>query len=236
MSPRWILLAPLIAGTAAPAPAQRSPTPAIGQRCVTVPDSVPGPTAGQIAERQELRSRLVEVARRNGVTQPKGLLLVEVDSSRKGQVLFMESNYPPAAVEQATAAVGEYLESLPGGRGYQALVRVDGEYPVMRGGRQHCPPVLYTSNDERLRLINDAEERHPRAGQLTEDLDVQALVLLVVTRDGTVALAATARSTGDAFLDQAALEIGRQLRFAPATLDGEPFDTRIRLPIAFSVH
>jgi hypothetical protein len=32
-----------------------------------------------------------------------------------------------------------------------------------------------------------------------------------------------------------ALRIGRAMRFAPAALDGEPFDVRIRLPVSFYV-
>ena len=60
-------------------------------------------------------------------------------------------------------------------------------------------------------------------------------VLLVVNREGSVALSALARTSGDAFLDGAAVEMGRSLRFAPATLDGQPFDMRIRFPVNFEI-
>lgn len=224
----------LIAGSL-PAGAQRTPTRVVGARCTTVADTIRGPTPAQIAERQELRGRLVAVGRRNGVTEPQGLLLVDVDSTRRGQLLFLESNFPEPAVQQATRAVAEYLESLPSGRGYQALIRVDGEYPAITPGRQHCTPVLLTMNDERLRMMHEAERRHPEAGKLAAPLRRQALVLLAVSRTGSVALAAIARSSGDEYLDAAAVEIGRRLRFSPATLDGEPFDTRIRFPVGFEV-
>lgn len=230
-----LLAGALLLAVSLPASAQRTPTRAVGQRCNTVADTVRGPTPGQIAEWQELRGRLAAIGRRHGVTAPEGLLLVDVDTTRKGQLLFLDSNYPEPAVEQATRAVAEYLETLPSGRGYQALIRVDAEFPALTPGRQHCTPVLYTAGEERLRLMHEAERTHPLWGELAEPLRRQALVLLVVSRTGSVALAAIARSTGDEHLDAAAVSIGRRLRFSPATLDGEPFDTRIRFPVGFEV-
>ena len=63
----------------------------------------------------------------------------------------------------------------------------------------------------------------------------QALVLLVSTREGGVAMASVVRSSGDEYLDRAAEEIGRKLRFAPATLDGVPFDARFSFTVGFEV-
>jgi TonB family protein len=233
---RFALLAAL-ALAAAPIGAQTGSLPARvpGQRCSILSDSTRGPTPGQLAEIHLLRSRLLDVARRSGVTDPHGLLLVDVDSTRHGQLLFIESNYPPAAVQQATDSVQSYLQSLPGGRGYQALLRVDGDYPAVAPGKQHCLPVIYTSNDDRLEMIQDAQRRHPDAGKLAAPVQRQVLVLLVVNREGNVAFSALARSSGDAFLDEAAVQMGRSLRFAPATLDGQPFDMRIRFPVAFEI-
>jgi TonB family protein len=234
---RLACLPPLAAALAAtPAVAQSSlPTRAPGQRCSTLPDSVRGPTPGQLAEVAELRDRLVAIGRRNGVTQPQGLLLVDVDSTRQGQVLFIESNYPDAGVRQVTESIGVYLQSLQAGRGYQALFRVDGDYPALAPGKQHCLPVLYTGNDERVAMIDDVERRHPDAGRLAAPVQRQVSVLMVVTRTGTVAFAAVSRSSGDAFLDAEAVAMSRRFRFAPATLDGQPFDMRIRLPVRFEL-
>jgi hypothetical protein len=190
----------LLALTAAPAGAQSprarvEPTP--GQLCETLPDTARGPTPGQLAEIRELRGRLIAIGRRHGVTEPHGLLMVDVDSTRRGQLLFIESNYPDRAVRQATDTVAKYLESLPGGRGYQALLRVDGDYPARAPGRRHCRPDLLTIR-ERQEMLMDAVRRHPDAGRLPAPLRRQALLLLVVTRDGNVGLATLTRATGDA--------------------------------------
>jgi TonB family protein len=212
----------------------RLPVRALDQRCSVVPDSVRGPTPGQIAERQELRAKILDIGRRNGVAEPHGLLLVDVDSTRKGALLFMDSNYPAAGVEQVTRAVGEYLTSLPSGRGYQALIRVDGEYPAILPGRQRCTPVLL-NHEERVQWIADASSKHPERGKLPAPVTRTVVVLLVSNREGGVSYAAVARSSGDAYLDEAAVAIGRKLRFSPATLDGVPFDARFRFTVGFAV-
>jgi TonB family protein len=235
--PRPALLAALLTLTLTAAAAQAQAPLASrvpGQRCETVPDSVRGPNPRQLAESRQLRAQLVEIGRRNGVTEPQGLLLVDVDSTRKGVLLFMHSNYPEAGVAQVTAAVDKYMESLPSGRGYQALIRVDGEYPAILPGRQHCAPVLL-NQQERLDMISQAERTHPARGRLGAPVTRQAVVLLVANREGGVSLAVVARSSGDEYLDRAAEEIGRRLQFAPATLDGVPFDARFRFPVGFQI-
>lgn len=233
--PRPAILAALAVLTSAAAHAQiPAAAPIPGQRCETVPDSVRGPTPRQLTESRQLREQLVQIGRRNGVTEPKGLLMVDVDSTRKGALLFMHSNYPEAGVAQVTAAVGKYMESLPSGRGYQALIRVDGEYPAILPGRRHCGPVLL-SEQERLDMTGEAAMNHPERGKLPAPVTRQALVLLVANRDGGVSYARVVRSSGDEYLDRAAEEIGRNLHFAPATLDGIPFDARFRYPVSFSI-
>ncbi len=212
----------------------RLPVRALDQHCSIVPDTVRGPTPGQIAERQQLRAKILDIGRRNGVAEPRGLLLVDVDSSRNGALLFMDSNYPEPGVEQVTHAVGEYLTSLPSGRGYQALIRVDGEYPAILPGRQRCMPVLQNP-EQRAQWIADATSKHPERGRLRGAGPRQVVVLLVSNREGGVSFAAVARSSGDPYLDAAATEIGRRLRFSPATLDGVPFDARFRFTVGFAL-
>ena len=219
--------------------AARAQTPnlsvrAAGQHCTTVADSIKGPTPGQIAERAKLREQIVAIGRRNGVAEPQGLLMVDVDSTRKGKLLFMESNYPAPGVEQVSAAVAEYLRSLPQGRGYQALIRVDGEYPAILPGRQHCTPVLISPQDQ-ITLTQRAVAGHPESGRLAQPVRRHALVLLVSNREGKVSYATVIRSSGDEYLDRAAEEIGRNMRFTPATLDGLPFDARFRFPVSFTI-
>ena len=235
--PRAALLAGAIVLVHAGAARAQTPSLSVrsaGQHCTTVPDSAKGPTPGQIAERAKLREQLVAIGRRNGITQPQGLLLVDLDSARQGKLLFMETNYPAAGVEQVTKAVREYLSSLPPGRPYQTLIRVDGEFPAILPGHQHCAPLLINPQ-EQINGMERAVKGHPDYGKLAQGVRRQAIVLLVSTREGTVAFARVTRSSGDEYLDRAAEEIGLQMRFTPATLDGLPFDARFRVPLTFWV-
>ena len=84
-------------------------------------------------------------------------------------------------------------------------------------------------------MIGEAVLNHPDRGRLAAPASRQAVVLLVANREGSVSLAVVARSSGDEYLDRAAEEIGRKLRFAPATLDGVPFDARFRVPVRFDI-
>jgi len=228
------LLGTLAAGAAHAQTGAPLPTRAMDQQCGVVPDSVRPPTPGQIAERGQLRDRLVAIGRRNGVTAPTGLLMVDVDSTYKGSVLFMESNYPEAAVRQTTEAVSEYLSTLPRGRRYQALIRVDGEYPAVAPGHQHCRPVMLNWEDQRT-AMDRVWRGHPERGKLAAPVNREVVLLLVVSREGRVTYSGVARPSGDAYLDEAAPAIGRVLKFEPATLDGIPFDARYRLRLPFTI-
>src|SRR5687768_16813697 len=77
-------------------------------RCSVIPDSLPGPTAQQIAERNGLRDQIQAALRAHG--QPAGgLLLVDVDSTRRGKLLFMEANLPDSTRQAAMVLVATYL-------------------------------------------------------------------------------------------------------------------------------
>jgi TonB family protein len=231
---RSLTVVAFLASTAlasAPAAAQKDAGRTL---CAVVPDTVPGPTPGQIAERYELRDDVVAVARRHGVETPTGLLFIDLDASRRGDLFFLESNFPTAAVDEATRRVAEYLATVPGGAGYRALVRVDGPYLAPAPGRQHCRPELDNIQDF-LNLVHEAARTHPEAGHLAKPVVRTAVVRLVVNREGRVVFAGLENPSGDPVLDPAAVEIAEQLRFLPATLDDEPFDVRIRFPMRFSL-
>jgi TonB family protein len=202
-------------------------------RCSVIPDSLPGPTARQIAERNGLRDQIQGALRAHG--QPVGgLLLVDVDSTRRGKLLFMEADLPDSTRQAAMALVATYLETLHGGRTYQALIRVDGEYPAMTPGRMHCRPEL-ANPDSLSGMMQAVLERHPEANRRSQAVARRATVRMVVTREGRVAYVEVERPTGDAFLDQNVEAIAMRLRFRPATLDGEPFDVRFRFNMTFNV-
>jgi TonB family protein len=202
-------------------------------RCAVIPDSLPGPTARQIAERNALRDQIQGALRAHG--QPVGgLLLVDVDSTRRGKLLFMEADLPDSTRRAAMALVASYLETLHSGRAYQALIRIDGGYPAMTPGRMHCRPEL-ANPDSLSSMMQAVLRRHPETGRHAQAVVKRATVRMVVTREGRVAYVEVVTPTGDEFLDQNVEAIAMRLRFRPGTLDGEPFDVRYRFNLTFNV-
>ena len=204
------------------------------QECKVVPDTAAVPSARQVAERRELRASLDSMARAGGVAQPKGILFVDVDSTRRGRVLFLESNFPDEVAGRLTRRVGDYLSTLPAGRPYQALVRIDGDYPAMAPGKRHCPPVL-ANPDSLSAMMRRVLSRHPEAGKRTEVAVKRAVLRLVVNREGAVSFVDIDQPTGDPFLDLQVEGIAARLRFLPARLDDMPYDTRFRFNMTFRV-
>lgn len=224
---------------AVPAAAQRGGVdkfeePEVEQSCRVVPDTAVVPTAGQIRERRELRARLDSIGRANGVAEPAGLLLVDVDSTRQGKVIFIETNYPQPVADAATRAVGEYLRTLQGGRAYQALVRIDGDYAALAPGKRHCAPAL-ANQGELSTMVQRVLARHPEAGTHSTPRAKRAVVRLVVDRAGKVAYVEVDTPTGDPNLDPYLAPIAERLRFLPAKLDDAPFDARFRFTLTFNV-
>jgi TonB family protein len=212
----------------------QTPAVEVAQECKVVPDTAVVPTAGQVRERRELQARLASLGRSNGVATPTGLLLVDVDSTRRGKVIFIETNYPQELVNTATRAVGEYLGTLPPGRSYQALIRIDGEYPAMAAGKRHCPPTL-ANRQELSDMMQRVLRRYPGAGNLPKPEVKRAVVRMVVNREGAVSYVELERPTGDENLDPYVTAIAERLRFLPAKLDDVAFDTRFRFTLTFNV-
>jgi TonB family protein len=203
-------------------------------RCAPVPDTVAGPTPRQIAERTQLRDRIRTALRAHGA-QPAGLLMVDVNAQRQGKLLFIDAQLPDSARAAALSLVGEYLETLQAGRAYQALIRIDGDYPALTPGRVHCRPEL-ANPDSMSDWMQTVMEHHPQSGRHpNEPLVKRVVVRMVVTRTGEVAYVEMDTPSGDEMLDANAEAIAARLRFNPATLDGAPFDVRFRFTLTFRI-
>ncbi|HZP81228.1 MAG TPA: TonB family protein [Chthonomonadaceae bacterium] len=68
-----------------------------------------------------------------------------------------------------------------------------------------------------------------------ETLDKTCVAEFIVGADGTPTNVKITQSTGNDELDRIALETARQWRFKPATRDGQPIESRVRLHIQFQV-
>jgi protein TonB len=69
----------------------------------------------------------------------------------------------------------------------------------------------------------------------SDALDTTVVVDVTVGPDGTPTAATIAQSTGKRDLDRLAVDAAKQWRFKPATRDGEPVESRVRLHIEFQV-
>ena len=239
LSAHAAVLAALLALASAPAAAQVGSPQALAdyakhQSCVTVADTARTiPTPGQIRERVALRDTLVRIGRRFGVPEPTGLLFVVVDTgTMRGVVRFLNTNLPDTAVHLSTRLVERYLSELSPGRGFQMLVRIDGEYVAPAAGKRLCNPAPMNSDSLR-RMVAALVQTHPREGRPSGEETPSAVLRLVVDRTGEVAFVHVERPTGYAYYDELLEEVGRRIRFYPARLDGVPFDMRIRFTLAF---
>src|SRR4051812_5072522 len=92
--------------------AQSAPSAPASGPCRVLADTTVVPTPEQVAERQQLRLALDSIARQNGVAEPSAILFVDVDTTRQGNVIFIDSNLTPEATHAATRRVEEYLTTL----------------------------------------------------------------------------------------------------------------------------
>lgn len=230
---RSIVRASLVAALALAGFSMDAGAQAQATRCTVIPDSVVGPTDWQIRERQELREKIAAAFTADGAPA-EGLLFVDVDTARVGNVLFLDVELADSTIQSATAVVAEYLRALERGRAYQALIRVDGEYPAVRPGRTRCQPML-ESVVEMMEALNAVAERHPLWGKVTRNIVKHADVLLVVNREGGVSWVQVLQPTGDEHLDPWVESIASQLRFKAVTLDDTPIDSRLRFRLTFTI-
>lgn len=214
-------------------PAQAPTAGAPREDCTVVPDTIVPPTAAQLRDRADLRNRVAEAFREAG-HPATGLLYVDLDSTRRGTVMFIETEPPVETRNAAIQQIADYLETVPPGKPYHALLRIDGEYPVIAPGARHCPPAL-AHKDDLDRFGGKMMEQHPMAGRVSRPQPIRASVMLVIDRAGSVAWAGLERPSGDAFLDARAADFAQILRFVPASVNGVPLDVRTRFNLTLHV-
>jgi TonB family protein len=214
-------------------PAQRAATAAPREDCAVVPDTVVPPTEAQMRDRADLRGRVAQAFRTAG-HPATGLLYVDLDSTRRGTVMFIETEPSAETRDAATQQIAEYLGTVPVGKPYHALLRIDGEYPVLAPGARHCPPAL-VNKDDLDEFGGQMMKQHPMAGRVSRPQPIRASLILVIDRTGNVAWAGLERPTGDAFMDERVAAFAPILRFLPATVDGVPIDVRTRFNLTLHV-
>ncbi len=230
--PFFIALAGLVAWSSTLS-AQSGPATAPRPDCAVVPDTVVPPSPAQMRDRAHLRDRVAQAFRKSG-HPATGLLYVDLDSTRRGTVMFIETEPPVETRSAAIQQVADYLETVPPGKPYHALLRIDGEYPVIAPRARHCPPALANKDDlDRVGAL--MMEQHPMAGRVSRPQPVRATLMLVIDRAGNVAWAGLERPSGDEFMDARAVEFVQILRFVPASVNGVPIDVRSRFNLTLHI-
>lgn len=82
-----------------------------------------------------------------------------------------------------------------------------------------------------LSLIQPAYPKEARKA----GVEGTAMVEVTVGPDGTVLGCSLATSSGDSFLDDAAVGAARNSRFEPGTVDGKPVEMKVKLPFRFKL-
>ena len=94
-------------------------------------------------------------------------------------------------------------------------------------------PAIRNAAEVRARVLRYVAEHFASIFEGRRGLRVD--LLMVVAQEGDVAWAKVARSSGNAQVDAAALEIARTMRFTPAEAGGRPVDTTMTFPLHFVV-
>jgi len=94
-------------------------------------------------------------------------------------------------------------------------------------------PAIRNAAEVRARVLRYVTEHFASIFEGRRGLRVD--LLMVVAQEGDVAWAKVARSSGNAQVDAAALEIARTMRFTPAEVGGRPVDTTMSFPLHFVV-
>jgi TonB family protein len=103
-------------------------------------------------------------------------------------------------------------------------------------GPAHPParqPVIANAAEVRAKVLRFVSDHWKGVFEGRRGLRVD--LTMVIAQEGDVAYARIARSSGNAQVDAAALEIARTMRFTPAQADGHPVDAVVTFPLHFVV-
>lgn len=191
--------------------------------------------------RDTLAARFRAAAVDAGVAEPAGLVIVEIRERRRRtvEVTPHAANVPYVVLLEVVDAEEALLERWPEREGvfHLRLERGDVPDPAARPAEGtavvECRPGFVDLNQLRRELQLLARRQGPLApGQ---DGRVELRVRMLISRDGDVAYAGLAGRGVRPALNEAVLEIARQLRFHPASVNGVPIDVWVELPFQFTL-
>lgn len=193
-------------------------------------DSVRWATRRQVKD--TLKADVVAAARRGGIAQPEGLVVLKVDTRRpeRTEVTLWAANVPDSLVHGVLAARGALLATLSE-RETTLDFRLNDVPPGAAVGDTTltCPPRLLNPGQLREEVVQAFIRDNPLPPGGNPRLNVQ--VRMLITHEGAVAYAELSRRASVTTLNRAVLEGTRRLIFAPASHKGVPYDAWVTLPV-----
>jgi hypothetical protein len=193
-------------------------------------DSVRWATRRQV--RDALTADVVEAARRGGIAQPEGLVVLKVDTRRpeQAEVTLWAANVPDSLVHGVVAARAALLATLSE-RETTLDFRLNKVPPgeVVGDTTLSCLPRLLNPRQLRGEVVRAFIRDNPLPPGGNPRLNVQ--VRMLITHEGAVAYAELSRRASVSTLNSAVLEGTRRLLFAPASYKGVPYDAWVELPV-----
>jgi|GEM_PF-3786966 len=181
------------------------------------------------AARAAMVEGITSAVRAAGVAEPKGIVVVDVDSARKPYIHPLDINFPVEVLQSVAPRLLAQAASIPGitlgCRGvYLRLDPLPLPAGTRRRDRAEVMPRL-ANVDEIREVMKSWDRRNRGAAGLT------TVVEGYITRDGYPAHPRVLESSGVLAMDEAALRIFEMLKFHPASIGGVPVDVVVALPI-----
>ncbi|HYW09498.1 MAG TPA: hypothetical protein VE913_21230 [Longimicrobium sp.] len=177
--------------------------------------------------RVAMTDEILGAVRAAGVEEPKGLVVFGMDSTKQTRIYPVDINFPVEALHPIVPSLLERIGALPasGVRCGLTILRLD---PAVRApGSREVTALPRIANRVRLReLIGDWVMGRDGVGRLS------TLVSGIVTREGRTVLVRVERTSGNAAMDEFAVQLFRVAKFVPATALGVPVDVLVRFPIS----
>lgn len=176
-----------------------------------------------------IRTELMDAARAAGISEPAGIVFVDVQNRRTGaaRVWSFGSNVADSLSRAVVLRRAPLLARWPDREGF-LNIRLDRiEFPA--DAEVECMPVVLNGAQFSRDLQREAGRLPPEPmggrGRLTVH------VKMLVTRDGEVAYATVSRRSTRSDVDRRVRELAERLRFTPAHVDGVTVDVWVEQPV-----
>ncbi|HEX8242931.1 MAG TPA: TonB family protein [Longimicrobium sp.] len=176
--------------------------------------------------------RLAVDARTSAGAGAKGLVVFAAEpAAGRAELKLAHATVADSALAPVLERARAGLSALPGAQPVVWHFRLDSAAAEAGGARRQ--PAIRNAVEVRARVLRFVADHFTGIFEGRRGLRVD--LLMVVAAEGDVAYARVGRSSGNAQVDAAALEIARTMRFNPAEAAGRAVDAVVAFPLYFVV-